>query len=137
MTDKIVHMFVYGTLKAGRTLDRPSFSERRTEVKEATIKGSLYNLGWFPGIKLDDTGIVHGEVHKFGEEDIDMIIAAMDRIEGYSEKRADDENLYNRRVVEATTGDGEKVKAFAYEFGRDINKRAEKIESGLWEPVEE
>ena len=45
-------VFVYGTLKEGRPLDRKVFADLRLSVNPATIKGKIYHLNWYPGIKL-------------------------------------------------------------------------------------
>lgn len=128
----INRVFVYGTLKEGRPLDRKMFKELRKKVTEATTEGTIYNLGRFPGVRLDEEGIVHGEVHEFDKKDIKVVIQIMDGIEGYSPERDEKSNFYNRRVITATTKDGKKLKAYIYEFGRKIKDH--KLEDGVWEP---
>jgi gamma-glutamylcyclotransferase (GGCT)/AIG2-like uncharacterized protein YtfP len=130
---KVINVFVYGTLKEGRPLDREVFANTRLSVTPATIVGSIYNLGPYPAIKLQGKGLVQGEVHQFTKDDIKDIISLMDRIEGYDPKRKEKHNLYNRRVVTAKTKDGEKMEAYVYEYS-DKPKDALKIDDGLWEP---
>jgi gamma-glutamylcyclotransferase (GGCT)/AIG2-like uncharacterized protein YtfP len=129
----LTRVFVYGTLKQGGELDRKDFAKRRVSVKNAKIQGSLYNISWFPGIKLGGKNVVHGEVHEFKKEDMGFIIRSMDRIEGYDLERREEDNLYVRRIVVAKTKDGEKLKAYVYEFN---NAPPEKrlVKSGVWEP---
>ena len=133
---KIHHMFVYGTLKEGRPLDRPMFAKTRLAVKPATIIGYIYNTGWFPGVKLDGKHEVIGEVHEFRSKDMKTIIPTMDSIEGYNPDRPEGNNLFNRRVVVAKTKDGKEVEAYVYEFNKDISEK-HRVKSGCWEPSED
>lgn len=130
---KILNVFVYGTLKEGRPLDRKVFADTRLSVTPATIVGSLYNLGPYPTIKLTGKGLVQGEIHKFHKDDIKEIVKIMDMIEGYNPKSEEKNNLYNRRVVTAKTKDGEKTDVYVYEYSREP-KASMKIDDGLWEP---
>lgn len=127
----ITRVFVYGTLKEGGKLDRKDFSKRRISVTAATIVGKLYDAGWYPAVKLVGKGDVHGEVHEFKKEDMDFIVHSMDRIEGYDPDSADKSNLYVRRIVVAKSKNGEKMKAYVYEFPRDLPEK-QRVKSGAW-----
>ena len=105
----ICRMFVYGTLKEGRPLDRPLFAKTRTSVEEGTITGKIYHLGGYPGVKLEGSEKVQGEVHEFRAKDMKAILSQMDAIEGYREGRDEKINHYNRRIVTVTTKGGGKV----------------------------
>lgn len=95
-------VYVYGTL-------RPGWSE------PVRIPGQIFDLGRFPGLRMDLPGEVVCE--KVEIEDL----ASVDRYEGY---RPDDEpgSLYIRRPFR----DG-----WIYEFSRSIDGY-EPIESGDW-----
>lgn len=128
----MIRVFVYGTLKRGRPLDRAEFAKLRKDVEEAEIEGAIYDLGWYPGVRLDEEGIVRGEVHSFDEKD-DFVLDILDGIEGYSPGRPESQNLYNRRTVIAKTLSGKKVKAFIYEINH--RPRSERrLKDGVWEP---
>jgi gamma-glutamylcyclotransferase (GGCT)/AIG2-like uncharacterized protein YtfP len=129
MTTKV---FVYGTLKRGRPLDRSLFEKTRKAVEEATISGSIYNLGPYPTVKLDNKHTVHGEVHTYNEDDFDDILKTMDLIEGYNPKKPE-AGLYNRFVVDAKLKNGQKVQAWVYQFNGEVPKER-LIKSGVWEP---
>lgn len=129
---KPTKVFVYGTLKKGRPLDRSSFANTRISVKEGTIRGSIYSLGPYPTIKLDDKGKVHGEVHEYRPEDFDDILSTMDMIEGYNSK-APERGLYNRHVVEVTLDDGTVEEAWAYEYNGQVDEKR-LLKDGVWEP---
>lgn len=95
-------LYTYGTLRPG------------TDEK-IVAKGSLYDLGWFPGVKL-------GGDYEFVCERVEVEdISSVDRYEGYSE--ADPEgSLYIRKPF---------LDGFIYEFNRTVNP-AKQIMSGDW-----
>lgn len=128
---KLCRFFVYGTLKEGGRFDGSHFAKLRSKVQKASLPGAIYNLGSFPTIKLDGKGMVMGEVHTFPKEHIDDIKRSFDRIEGYNPD-APTKGLYNRHIIEASLEDGEKVKAFVYEYNGSVDEDS-KIESGVWE----
>lgn len=151
MTTTVTSVFVYGTLKQGRPLDRPALSALRTAVQPASIVGSLYSLGPYPTVRLDGQGTVQGEVHTFASQDFGFVLELMDEIEGYN---ADDPRagLYTRHVVEATllidknsdnNASGEEATTAAaaatttavwvYEYNGIVNP-SDRIGSGVWEP---
>lgn len=132
MSKATTKVFVYGTLKEGRPLDRRAFAERRTSVEEATIVGSIFNLGHFPTIKLDGRGVVHGEVHTFKSDDFPMVLRSMDAIEGYNAQKPE-AGLYTRHLLDVTTESGEVVKAWAYEYNGSVGDER-RLEDGVWEP---
>ena len=125
-------VFVYGTLKEGRPLDRKAFAERRTNVDEATIVGSIFSLGRYPTIKLDGEGVVHGEVHTFRSDDFAAVLMSMDAIEGYNPSKPE-AGLYTRHLLDVTTKSGEVVKAWTYEYNGSV-KADRRLKDGVWEP---
>jgi len=131
---KDLKVFVYGTLKEGRPLDRRGLADLRTSVKPATIEGSIFTFkhAGFPTIKLDGGGLVIGEVHTYPEKHLRDVIQTMDSIEGYN-KHAPDKGLYNRHQVEATLDNGDVVTAWAYEYNGPVDPKL-RIQEGVWEP---
>lgn len=96
------YVYAYGTL-------RPGLGET------VEIDGAIYDLGWFPGIKLNHPGKVvceRIEVHD---------ISATDAYEGYNEKYPE-ESLYIRKRF---------LDGFIYEFNGPVNP-VKKILSGDW-----
>lgn len=96
------YLYTYGTLRPG-------------DKETVTVKGRLYDLGWFPGIILggdDDVVCEKIEVKDW---------AAVDRYEGYRED--DKENSLYIRVPHE---DG-----FIYEYNRPVNP-VKLIQSGDW-----
>jgi len=134
MTEKSLKVFVYGTLKEGRPLDRKGLADMRISVKAATIEGSIFNFkhAGYPTIKLDGKGLVIGEVHTFPEKHMKEVQQAMDAIEGYN-RHHPDQGLYNRHEIKATLEDGKVVTAWAYEYNGKVDQEL-RIEEGVWEP---
>lgn len=88
------YVAVYGTLRAGGVNDiarlRPGI-ERRGRT---TLTGTLYDLGWYPGLQLQGTQAVLAEVYP-----IDTALEqATDRIEGIWPQ---DMGEYAKRVLTA------------------------------------
>ena len=76
----IEHVFVYGTLMKGK--ERwPRMRSWATEGPfNGHVQGRLYHLGHYPGIRLDEEGLVHGELYRC--EDINGALEELDAIEG-------------------------------------------------------
>jgi len=85
-------VFVYGTLLKGMSRSH-SLSTSRFEGF-GVIRGSLYDLGSYPGI-VDFDGSVYGEIY-----DIDSsTLVALDHIEGY-DINYPESSLYSRKEVQ-------------------------------------
>jgi gamma-glutamylcyclotransferase (GGCT)/AIG2-like uncharacterized protein YtfP len=95
------HVFVYGTLRGGGSNDIAQLARAARlapplRVDDASIAGTLYDLGAYPGALLGGTDRVHGEIYR-----IDAALEArLDRLE---EVAPDDSGEYRKRerVVEA------------------------------------
>ncbi len=120
--DKISKLFVYGTLMikhAGRT--RPGSSY----VKEASVVGTLVDLGAFPGYLMGGSTVIKGELL---ELDLTTdILDHLDRYEGFN-KNDPDSSLYIRAVTETQEGD----LCYTYVYNRDHGQNAEIVKSGDW-----
>ena len=130
MGDKLVNVFVYGTLKIGGNF-ADKFDKFREKSEEASIKGTMFDCGWYPCIIMDDKNTIHGELHTY--KNAEEVIKALDLIEGYTPDL--DGNLYNRKSIEVTTISGETEKAMVYEW---VNKETARkffkiIKNGRWE----
>jgi gamma-glutamylcyclotransferase (GGCT)/AIG2-like uncharacterized protein YtfP len=70
-------VFVYGSLRRGQGNNRLLYTSEF--VGNATVCGTLYSLGGFPGLRIDDSeGDVVGEVWQVD----DATLADLDRLEG-------------------------------------------------------
>ena len=123
------HVFVYGTLKMGGYFSS-LFDKERLWVQPATIKGTLYDIGPAPGLSLEGSNLVHGELHLY--KDFSYVIRQMDRIEGFIHEGSKF-NLYDRQVIEVDTPLGRHT-AVVYTIRQSltIHKRVKKIENGIW-----
>jgi gamma-glutamylcyclotransferase (GGCT)/AIG2-like uncharacterized protein YtfP len=123
-------IFVYGTLR------RDMYPERAKQGGEVlgmgTIPGSLYRLGWFPGLvpSTDPAHRVVGQVidyEKIHDGAWISTVNGLDRYEGVAS------GLYRREVVKVTMEDGNVVEAHAYFYGHPTDVSPDKlIPSGDW-----
>ena len=109
-------IFVYGTLRKGERLN-PAL-DNANYLGDATIEGSIVNLGAFPGLipKVEEEARVYGEVYEID----DAILRDLDRIEGTP-------FLYTREEVDTD----EFGTVYTYMYNRDYSTN-EVIESGNW-----
>lgn len=126
------NFFVYGTLKMGgrfAEMYADLFDPNRIDAKPATVKGKLYKLGFYPGVKLDrGEGKVHGELHVF--KNPDKILPVFDRIEGYDAK--DPKNgLFDRVEVEVALENGSSETAIMYVYNGEPSD-GDEVEGGVW-----
>ena len=122
-TDRV---FAYGTLMAGfshRPLLDPAIFEGY-----GRIRGCLYDFGEYPGVVLDGTGWVVGELYHV--PDLAARLGRLDREEWYDP--ADPAgSLYVRRSAAVTLADGSARDAWAYVYNGPPG-RGSRIESGDW-----
>jgi len=62
------YVFVYGTLRRGELLDINRLQPAPVFVGNAQIKGTLYALGSYPGVRLGGAQWVQGEVYQITPE---------------------------------------------------------------------
>ena len=108
-------LFVYGSLRS--VFDNPHARRLRMEAEllgEATIAGSIFLVGAYPGYRREPGGEVRGELYRL--KDAAATLAAMDAYEG-------DEYP---RVAVPVKGHG---RAWVYEYPGDVTGMA-RIESG-------
>jgi gamma-glutamylcyclotransferase (GGCT)/AIG2-like uncharacterized protein YtfP len=118
------HVFVYGTLRRGGRNDIARYRPAPVCVGEASISGTLYDLGAYPGVVLGGVGRVKGEVYVVEA----AVEAALDVLEEVAD---DDSGEYIKRQVRVEVG-GQWLDCLVYEIhptriaGRCV------IESGDW-----
>ena len=113
-------VFVYGTLRRGGVRAMPEIFPGSKLVGGAKVRGSLYDLGAYPGLLLDEAGAqVAGEVYEIDEE----ILNGLDEIEASS--------YYVRRRVEVSVGDDE-MTCWVYEPNPELYDLRTLIASGDW-----
>lgn len=109
-------LFTYGTLRPG--CHAFGLFEGKAElVGLTTLPGhSIYSTGGFPGMKVDETGTVIGNLMKVTDA---SVFSRLDQYEGYP-------SLFDRKVVETVDGP-----AWAYTFQHPVREE-QKIVSGDW-----
>ena len=121
-------VFVYGTLRRGSELDICKRFPDSSLVSEAAALGVLYDLGAYPGLFLNASGIcIKGEVYKVTAE----ILKELDEIEGFN--RTDLEaSYYFRKNVEVSLEDRTRLQCWVYECNPKKFNRKDLISSGDW-----
>ncbi|MFC4260527.1 gamma-glutamylcyclotransferase [Marinobacter lacisalsi] len=120
MTDRNHRVAVYGTLKRGE----PNHPFLSTAVRLGACSISsiaLYDLGPFPGAKLEASNGVLVEVYEVGAH----TFARLDQLEGHK-ARAPKAGLYDRVLLDTPYGE-----AWVYIYNPDVSDCAA-IRSGVW-----
>ena len=68
ITDNPRYVFVYGTLRQGEQRDINRLQPAPVCIGNSQVKGTLYNLGSYPGLSLDGAQWVQGEVYQITPE---------------------------------------------------------------------
>lgn len=116
----MIHLFVYGTLRGGGGAAHLLRGCERITVGK--VRGSLYDLGAYPALVLDDAGEVEGEVWRCEDAEV---LRALDDYEGVGE------GLFRRVRVEV-----EEIVCWTYVAGPVLEPRltpAWRVSSGRWE----
>lgn len=106
---RISAFFVYGTLKRGHEREG-CWPRTPLDISVATVNADIYDLGDYPALTAGQS-VVQGELWKFAENDVDVTIAVLDRVEWFQQ---DDCDLYVRRITQAKQISGEVDQCFCY-----------------------
>lgn len=118
------HVFVYGTLRRSGRNDIARYRPQPVHVGEASIAGTLYDLGAYPGVVLGGAGRVKGEVYVVEPS----VEAALDVLEEVAD---DGSGEYIKRQVRVDVG-GEPVDCLVYEIHPSRIAGRQVIVSGDW-----
>lgn len=118
------HVFVYGTLRRSGRNDIARYRPAPQLVGEASVAGTLYDLGAYPGIVLGGEGRVRGEVYAIES----TVEAALDVLEEVAD---DDSGEYIKRQVRVDVG-GQLFDCLVYEIHPTRIAGRKVIESGDW-----
>jgi gamma-glutamylcyclotransferase (GGCT)/AIG2-like uncharacterized protein YtfP len=113
-------LFVYGTLMRGESNHDYLAQERTSSIVPATIRGTLYDFGEYPGLRLEGGGRVHGELVELATPA--ETLAVLDELE-------EEGHEFERTLVEVDA-DGERRVAWTYVYARETAGAA--IASGDW-----
>lgn len=113
-------VFVYGSLRRGAAGAMSVRFPVANFIAEAQVNGSLYNLGDYPGLLLNEAdSLVMGEVYEVDDE----TLSRLDEFEATSH--------YLRKQVEITHGSNRRV-CWTYEPDPEFYSFQTLIESGDW-----
>lgn len=105
--DRLLPVFVYGTLRVGGRFHDRYLADRFVSVRPATLRNAQMwdNHGSYPMVVVGaSTGAVTGEVFDIVEDRYDEVLAGLDHLEGHVPGRRG--SLYEREVVEVEAADG-------------------------------
>jgi len=118
-------VFVYGTLRSGEAgFAELGLGELVETLGPATVAGTLYDLGEYPGALLGSGAIISGELLLPRDE---AVLALLDAYELFDP--ADPAGSEYRRVQTATKDDGIKIWIYVYNFPLE---NARLIPGGDW-----
>lgn len=118
------HVFVYGTLRRGDANDITRLRPAPRFVGAASIAGTLYHLGGYPGLVLGGPQAVVGEVYAITPE----VERRVDEIEEVYPQQRDE---YFKRIVAVTVA-GRALDCVVYEINPRYLGGAPVIVTGDW-----
>lgn len=119
---------VYGTLRYGGPANRLMLGAKR--IGRDRIKGKLYRVGWFPGVKLtpnDEDLEVIVDVYELPEKEPNKFLEQIDLYEGFRDGRPE-ESLFVREKVLLKNMNEE---VFVYVYKEDVSPE-DLIANGDW-----
>lgn len=127
------YLFIYGTLIPELAPKEIAPAVRKLEyVGDGSVSGTLYDLGDYPGIKLEPATRrrVRGRLFRVpSDEDLKKL----DEFEEYNPRRPRS-SLYTRKLVNVRLDNGKKVRAWIYEYNRSPASK-NMIKNGMYSPV--
>ena len=113
-------VFVYGTLRRGDARSMSIRFPRSKFIGDARVSGSLYDLGAYPGLLVNESSsLVNGEVYEVDDE----ILNELDEFEASSN--------YSRKQVEVYLGPDKRI-CWIYEPDPECYSLHTLITSGDW-----
>jgi gamma-glutamylcyclotransferase (GGCT)/AIG2-like uncharacterized protein YtfP len=123
------NLFVYGSLKPGGW-SHHLLEGRVSNPRDGMVRGTMFGVGSFPAIRLDDENWVYGIVYTINNDTRHDLFGDLDRLEGV------DSGLYARVPMPVLEYKPELVltKAIVY-YGVNptLFNEEEKLEFGVWE----
>ena len=124
------HVAVYGTLRAGGRNDIQRLSADARLEGHTTLRGTLFDLGWYPGLALNGSQEVLAEVYHITP----ALEQRLDQIEGILPEPNDE---YVKRVLLADVrpADGSAVRmlpVLVYEITPAFTQGRSRIEESDW-----
>jgi gamma-glutamylcyclotransferase (GGCT)/AIG2-like uncharacterized protein YtfP len=114
------YIFLYGTLLPELATDEVAeIINRLRPVGHARVRGSLYDLGEYPGAVINSSlkSVIHGEVFELPQDE--SLIKALDEYEGYDPQDING-SLFVRLKTLVEMDDGRKLDSWVYVYNQDI-----------------
>ena len=124
------HLFVYGSLLSGFTSHAYEYIKKYFKLLgEATVQGTMYDLGEFPVVVRENTGrTIKGELYEIiNPHEFSFAMAQLDDYEGLYPEEG--EELYYEREAVDVNFNGNTISAWVYWYNRDVAGRPV-VESG-------
>jgi len=118
------HVFVYGTLRQGEANDITRLTPAPRYVGTGATPGTLYQMGWYPGLVLGGARLVVGEVYEISPE----LERRLDEIE---EVYPEPTNEYFKREITVSL-DTRRIECLVYEINPQRIQGKVVIGSGDW-----
>jgi gamma-glutamylcyclotransferase (GGCT)/AIG2-like uncharacterized protein YtfP len=120
------HVFVYGTLRRGESNDINLLEPQPTYIGAADIEGTLYCLGWYPGLSVQPGSLVKGEVYRISP----ALEIRLDEIEGLL---PEPNGEYLKRIRNVRLSGGGCLECLVYEIEPSaLVEPRQVIEHGDW-----
>lgn len=116
--------FVYGTLRRGDDNDITCLSPAPQFIGNASITGTMYHLGGYPGVSLGGSGQIVGEVYAVSAE----LEKTLDAIESEYPAQPDE---YAKRAIRVQVA-GQFCNCWVYEINPNYTSAKPIIASGDW-----
>lgn len=118
------HVFVYGTLRRGEVNDINTLTPAPTFIGPARLAGTLYPMGWYPGLVLGGEQQVVGEVYA-------VLPALEDRLDEIEGLLPEPSGEYAKREVTVESERGP-LQCFVYEIAAPLVAHLEPLPDGDW-----
>ena len=118
------HVFVYGTLRRGDDNDINRLSPAPRLIGPASLCGTMYHLGAYPGVVLGGSQAVIGEVYAISAR-LQRVLDAIEEV--YPQQRDE----YFKRVVRVLVN-GNEVSCVVYEINPVYIATRPVIQTGDW-----
>ncbi|NJS35704.1 MAG: gamma-glutamylcyclotransferase [Brachymonas sp.] len=116
--------FVYGTLRQGDDNDITRLQPAPRFIAHATIQGTMYHLGGYPGVTLNGNDTIVGEVYAVSA----ALEMKLDAIESEYPAQSDE---YVKREIQISIDD-QPCTCFVYEINAAYILGKPRIASGDW-----
>jgi gamma-glutamylcyclotransferase (GGCT)/AIG2-like uncharacterized protein YtfP len=121
-------IFVYGTLMHGELRHPTLMDSSIGEGQPASARGTILDLGDYPGMVAGDEGVIHGEVYQIDQ--VYPTLQTLDTIEGFYGYDSN-HSLFTRTIVQIDTEHGPEW-AWTYVYNKEAGMEYQTVRSGNW-----